>query len=340
MKLKRGDTVAVVSPSFAAPGFAPGVHLQAVRRIREELGLEVVEFPTTRELGASAEDRARDVSAAFGDASIKAIFASIGGNDQITVTPHLDEEMIVANPKPFFGYSDNTNLLNWLWLRGVPAFHGGSTQVHLGAGPGIDEVHMSSLRAALFTGGTLEVYEPGESEDFSPDWLSPEALHEYGEREPTKPWHWAGPARTVQGRTWGGCLEVIDQLALADRLPPNVELRGSILLVETSEERPTADQVNRWLRGLGERGLLASVSGVLVARPPVSSHGQVPAAAERERLRAEQRDVVLANMEAYNPEAVVCIGVPFGHTRPQWILPYGGMLELDGVTRKITADYG
>jgi len=31
--------------------------------------------------------------------------------------------------------------------------------------------------------------------------------------------------------------------------------------------------------------------------------------------------------------------VPFGHTRPQWILPYGGEVTVDGVERKIWSDY-
>jgi muramoyltetrapeptide carboxypeptidase LdcA involved in peptidoglycan recycling len=33
--------------------------------------------------------------------------------------------------KPFFGYSDNTNLLLYLWNLGVIGFHGGSTMVTL-----------------------------------------------------------------------------------------------------------------------------------------------------------------------------------------------------------------
>ena len=32
-------------------------------------------------------------------------------------------------------------------------------------------------------------------------------------------------------------------------------------------------------------------------------------------------------------------GVPFGHTRPQWILPYGGEVTLDGEQQRIFADY-
>jgi hypothetical protein len=48
--------------------------------------------------------------------------------------------------------------------NGIASFYGGSAQVHLGPGPGVDEVHARSLRAALITGGTPEITDPGESE--------------------------------------------------------------------------------------------------------------------------------------------------------------------------------
>jgi muramoyltetrapeptide carboxypeptidase LdcA involved in peptidoglycan recycling len=41
----------------------------------------------------------------------------------------------------------------------------------------------------------------------------------------------------------------------------------------------------------------------------------------------------------YNPEAVVCVGIPFGHTRPQWIIPHGGTITVDGTARRVVADY-
>ncbi len=47
-KLRPGDWVAVVSPSMAAPARFPAVHALAMRRLREEFGLERVEYPTTR----------------------------------------------------------------------------------------------------------------------------------------------------------------------------------------------------------------------------------------------------------------------------------------------------
>ena len=338
-KLRAGDRVAVLSPSFAAPGFAPAVHEQALRRIRDDLGLEPVEYPTTRMLGADPRARAADVEAAFAASDVRAILASVGGDDQITVVPHVDLAAAIADPKPYLGYSDNTHLLNALWQAGVPGFYGGSTQVHLGAGPGIDTIHLQSLRAALFDGGELELTEPGESEDIGIDWLDPRALTSYGDRQKTEPWTWSGPERVVEGRTWGGCLDVLDEIGLAGRMPELDALQGGILLLETSEELPSRRLVARWLRALGERGVLGAVAGVLVARPPVSTFGDEPDAETRRARRDAQRDVVTAVVARYNPEAVVCVGVPFGHTRPQWIVPYGGVMRLDGAGRRIFASY-
>lgn len=212
------------------------------------------------------------------------------------MVPHLDPALVRRDPKPFLGYSDNTNLLNWLWGNGVPGFYGGSTQVQLGPGPGVDPVHEASLRAALLTGGRLEVVEPGESEDFGRDWNDPLALTEYGDREPTEPWVWAGPSRTVTGRTWGGCIEVIQWILTAGRFAadPGV-VDGGVLLVESSEELIPALEFGRILRCLGERGILDAVDAV--------------------------------------------VGPPFGHTRPQWIVPYGGHMTVDATTRQVFADY-
>lgn len=338
-KAAPGDRVAVLSPSFAAPGAGPEVHEQAMRRLREVTGLEPVEYPTTRLLGASAAARAADVNAALADPGIRAILATIGGDDQLTVARRVDTALLLADPKPFLGFSDNTNLLNLWWATGVRAFHGGSTQLHLGMGPGVDPEHLASLRAALLEGGELELTDPGWSQDHGYGWEDPRALTGNAEHSPTEPWAWAGPATRVSGPTWGGCLEIVDWLALADRLPELDALEGAILLIETSEERPPAEWVRYWLRALGERGLLSAVTGVVAGRPITRDLGAPAEPARQASERAAQRDAVVETVAHYNPAAVVVTGVPFGHTRPQWIVPYGGMLTLDGTTRRITAGY-
>ena len=339
-KAVPGDKVAVLSPSFAAPGVAPAIHEQALTRLTEVTGLVPVEYPTTRKVGATPQERAADLNAAFGDPEIRAVLATIGGEDQITVISHLDADLVRADPKPFLGYSDNTNLLNWLWTNGVAAFHGGSTQVHLGPGPGIDPVHEASLKAALLTGETLEITEPGESEDIGHDWQDPRALTEYGEREVTDPWIWTGPERKVTGRTWGGCIEILQWALTAGRFPadPGV-LDGGVLLLETSEELIPAQEFAWITRSLGERGLLEAIDAVIVARPPTSDFERRPSAEERATKRAEQRDAAIETVARYNPDAVVVVGPPFGHTRPQWIVPYGGEMTVDGTTQRLWADY-
>lgn len=339
-KAKPGDKVAVLSPSVAAPAVAPAVHEQAMERLHAITGLVPVEYPATRKLGASAEERAADVNAALADPEIRAVLTTSGGEDQISVIPHLDGSLVGSDPKPFLGYSDNTNLLNWLWTHGVAGFHGGASQVHLGPGPQVDPVHEVSLRAALLTGGRMEVTEPGESEDIGHDWSDPRALSEFGEREWTEPWTWAGPERSVTGRTWGGCVEVLQWLLTAARFPADpAVLRGGVLLLESSEELIPAREFGWITRSLGERGVLEAVDAVVVARPPTSNFERRPSSDERRAGRAEQRDKVIEVVQSYNPEAVVVVGPPFGHTRPQWILPYGGFMTVDGASQRLFADF-
>ncbi len=329
----------MLSPSWAAPAYFPEVHEQAMRRLREELDLEPVEYPTTRHQGSPAE-RARDLNAAFADPGIRAIMATIGGDDQITVLRHLESGSVLADPKPFVGYSDNTNVLNWLWFHGVASLHGGSTQVHLGPGPAPDAEHLESLRLALF-GGDLALRPVARTRDIGWKWDDPRALTDTPPDEVAEPWTWSGPTRVVSGPTWGGCLNIVHwNLAVGRWIHPAEEYAGCVLLLEADEERPTPDAVYRMLRNLGERGILAVSPALVWARPPVADFEVRPTADEASRTRAEYREVVLRAVSEYHPDMVVVLDVDFGHTSPQWVLPYGGRLTVDGERQVITAHFG
>jgi len=113
-------------------------------------------------------------------------------------------------------------------------------------------------------------------------------------------------------------------------MPSVTDLAGTILLLETSEDLSAADEVKRWVRALGERDVLGAVAGILVARSPVSELGSVvPSANERTRCRDAQRETIIEQVTRYNPDAVICVGAPFRHTRPQWIIPHGGTVRLN-----------
>ena len=126
----------------------------------------------------------------------------------------------------------------------MAGFYGGSTQVQLGPGPGVDPIHGAALRAALIDGGRVEITEPGESEDFGKDWQDPSALTEFGDREPTEPWSWTGLARSITSPSWGGCVEVLQWLLTAGRFPADpAAVAGGVLLIETSEDLISPDEI-------------------------------------------------------------------------------------------------
>jgi muramoyltetrapeptide carboxypeptidase LdcA involved in peptidoglycan recycling len=311
-----------------------------MRRLREDIGVEPVEFPTTRRLNAPAADRAADLMAAWADPSIRAVLATIGGDDQITVLPHLDPAPFRADPKPFLGFSDNTNLLNWLWQHGVAAYHGGSTMMHLARGAGLHPVSADSLRAALFTAGDREIHPVEEFSDEEISWADPAALTSSAPSTPSPGRLWHQPDALVTAPTWGGNLEVLHwNLAAGRWIRPVEDYAGCVLLLETSEEMPPGEEVFRMLRNFGERGLLQQFPAILMATAKATLFSDPRPPEHRQRYRDEQRAAVLRALTDYHPEAMAVFGVDFGHTDPQWILPYGGRITVDGPGRRIIAHY-
>ncbi|WP_042383518.1 S66 family peptidase [Streptacidiphilus melanogenes] len=339
-KLSPGDAVAVVSPSAGLPGLFPAPYELGLRRLAEDFGLAPVEYEATRRMGATPQERAADLHAAFADPRIKAVFASIGGDDQIRVLPHLDKELLRANPKPFFGYSDNTNLLALLWNLGVPGYHGGSVMTQLGRPSAMHPQTADTLRAALFEPGPRVLTPPERVDTVLGDWADPGTFEREASSEPAGPWLWHRADRRVQGRTWGGNLEILSWLLMADReiLPPDA-YEGCVLLLETSEEMPAAAEVYRVLRSMGERGLLRRFPALLMGRAKAWNFDRRLDAGQRAAYRREQREAVLRALAEYAPDTMAVLDVDFGHTDPQLVLPYGGLLTVDGPAREITAHY-
>jgi muramoyltetrapeptide carboxypeptidase LdcA involved in peptidoglycan recycling len=90
----------------------------------------------------------------------------------------------------------------------------------------------------------------------------PSALASFPAQRPGTGWAWHQPTRVVTAPTWGGNLEILHSNLAASRwIRPAEDYAGCILLLETSEERPAAEEVFRMLRNFGERGLLGVLSG-------------------------------------------------------------------------------
>lgn len=340
-KPSAGDRIAVISPGAGLPGLFPRPFELGLERLRGEFGLEPVEYPATRRMGATPQQRADDIHAAFADPDIKAVIASIGGDDQITVLPLLDRELLRAHPKPFFGTSDNTNLLAFLHNTGIVGYHGATVMVELGRPGALHPLTADSLRAALFTSGPYELRPAERWNDVNRDWADPATFEAEPGSRPAAGWSWLNADRVVEGRSWGGNLEILSWLLMADReiaRDPSV-YEGGVLILETSEELPSATEVFRILRNMGERGLLRRFPALLMARAKSWSFERPNGPEEAARYAAEQRGAVERALRAYAPDTLVVFDVDFGHTDPQLVIPYGGTVRVDGPARRITVTY-
>jgi len=335
-----GDAVAVVSPSGRSAAIFPGPFELGLERLREVLGLQAIEYPTTRAPEASPAERARDLHAAFVDLEVNAVLASIGGEDELKVLRELDPDLLAANPKPFFGYSDNTNLHLFLWNLGIVSYHGGAVMVQLARAGSMHPLTQRSLEQALFTHGAYDLIPAGEYTDEEVDWSNPAALTVEPAMLPEDDWSWHGPAASITGPAWGGSFEIVDfHLRTGRYLLPDEAYDGAILFVETSEELPSADYVYRVLMNMGERGLLQRFAAIVWARPKAWSFEHRNGPEEKARYVGAQRDAVLAAHAEYHPGAPLVFGVPFGHTDPQYVIPSGGQVTVDADRKRLSVTY-
>lgn len=337
-KLKKGDKVAILSPSFAAPGKWPHVYELSLKNLRDIFGLEPIEFPTTKKLGATGEDRAKDLADAFKNKEIKAVITSIGGDDQVTYIKNLQSKPFIQNPKPFFGFSDNTHFANFLWLNGIPSYYGGSLFTQL-AYKKVDALTVKYINYALFESGERELEASQTYNDIGLDWNNPANLDKERTYEMNDGWIWDGN-ENAEDISWGGCIESIDELLRHNvQIPSLVDFENVILITESSEEIPSADYVFRIYRALGERGILERIKGVLVGRPKAWEFDKQKNTEEKKEYKEKQRETILRAVRQYNKTIPVVQNLDFGHTNPQIALPYGGRIRINAKEKKIFATF-
>jgi len=325
-RLRRGDTVAIVSPSWGGPSRFPAIYELGLSVLREELGLNVREMPNARAdadwVAAHPEARAADLTAALEDPEVRGIWCSIGGDDSMRVLPHLDPTLPGRHPKAVVGYSDSTTILTWMRTNGVVAFHGPSVMAGIAQWRSFPPEFGAQLRAVLVDGVPGHRYErfPTFSEGYR-DWGELASVGQTNPTKPSQPWRWLNGRRTFEGELFGGNLETLDLLKGTPFFPPPGFFDGQVLFLETSEEHPTPKTVGRSLRNYGLAGILGRLAGLLIARPRGYSVD------ERDELDQRVRAVVVD--EFGQTELPVVTGLDFGHTDPQWVLPLGGRVRVE-----------
>lgn len=121
----------------------------------------------------------------------------------------------------------------------------------------------------------------------------------------------------VTGTLFGGCIEVLEFLKGTSYWPPVNYWENKILFLETSEDKPSIQFIQRILRNYGVQGVFAEARALIFARPIFYS--------EKKMCELEQ----VISVEFGQPDFPIILNAEFGHCDPQVVLPNGIQLEID-----------
>ncbi|MFA9428781.1 S66 peptidase family protein [Egicoccus sp. AB-alg2] len=331
-RLRAGDRLAAVSLSWGGAGTFPHRYEAGKRQLEEAFGVEIVEMPHTladaATLAAKPAARADDLHRAFADPDIAGVVSVIGGDDSIRLLPHLDLDLLAANPKVFLGYSDTTITQMALLRAGVVSFYGPAIMAGFAENAGLHDYLVDGIRRTLFE-PTAPLQWPENRGGWTVeqrDWADPADQQQARALQPPTGWRWHGGV-VHEGPSLVGCLEVLDFLRGTAWWP---SLEGVVLFLETSEDQPPPERLTYLLRTLALTGELERLAGLVFGRPgganlPVEEHGRYDDAI---------LDVVRGEQGLHDLPVVT--NVDFGHTDPIWTVPQGTRVRIDPATRAIT----
>ena len=328
--------VAIVSLSSGIVG-EPFVQFEVeigLRRLKE-YGLNVKFMPHARMgmeyVKAHPEKRAEDLLRAFRDPEVDMILCAIGGDDTYRLLPYLFDHHELADAvtdKVFLGFSDTT--INHLMLHkvGLRTFYGQAFLADIcELGPEMHPYTRKYFEELITTGGIREVtpssvwYE--ERKQFTPDQVGkPVPSH------PNRGFELLQGAPVFSGKILGGCIDSLfdffDSERYADMpvlckkyhlFPDAADWKGRILLLESSEEKPSPEKYRQALEYLKETGVFGAVSGVLAGKPMDETYAE-----EYRRLLVE----VIGR-----PDLPIVFNLNIGHAMPRCIMPFGVEATVD-----------
>lgn len=302
-RLRRGDTVGLIKPAgFLADEFDLQLAFEAITA----MGLIPKPAPHLLArygyLAGSDQARAADLNAMFADDSVRAVFAVRGGWGSARILPHLDFDLIRANPKLLIGFSDITALhMAFAARAGFPTIHGPN------AGSAWGKLSWNWFKNLTFDGETPVYRNPPGTEDrlVQREWRTQTIR----------------PGKAV-GRLLGGNLTVLAALMGTPYLP---QFDGAILFLEDVDEAEY--RIDRMLTQLALAGVLGRVAGVVFGqctncRASGSSYGGFTVS---QVLRQHLQPL---GVPVYQ-------GALFGHIDDQFSLPVGVRAEIDATLGSI-----
>ncbi|WP_066871085.1 S66 peptidase family protein [Clostridium mediterraneense] len=185
-------------------------------------------------LSGNDKERAEDINEMFRDNNVKAIVCFRGGYGSIRMAKYLDLKAIKNNPKPFFGYSDITLLLNYLnKSAGLITYHAPMIKSNFE-----NEETLQSLLKFLTNQNNRNTIEINLNKFTN--------IKSYSTKK-------------ISGKISGGNLSII---CSSLKTPYEIDTDNKILLIEEVNEEPYS--IDRLLSQLIYSGKLKKVKGILI----------------------------------------------------------------------------
>jgi muramoyltetrapeptide carboxypeptidase len=227
--LKKGDEVAIISPSFAIDEekISDAVKVLEGWGLKVHIGRNVLK--KSGPFAGTDDERLSDLQEFTDNIKIKTIICSRGGYGMLRIINRIDFSRIRRHPKWYVGFSDVTVLHLWLCEKfNTVSIHGEMPLNY--TNPGISAGNLESLHDALF--GELEPVE----------WEGSFLRH--------------GP---VSGEVTGGNLSLIYSLS---GTPADIKTKGKILFIEEVGEY--LYHLDRMLTSLKLAGKLDGLAAMVV----------------------------------------------------------------------------
>ncbi len=331
-RLQKGDKVALVSLSSGIMGDARFIHRYYIAKERLEnlFGLEVVTMPHalmgSQFIYEHPEARAKDLMDAFLDDSVKAIICAIGGDDTIRLLPYIDFDIIHNHPKIFMGYSDTTINHFMMHKAGLVSFYGPCVMSEFGEYGEMFEYTEDAVRKTLFEdvqNHSIEHASYWANHFFY--WNEENINRKKFRRRECHGYETIQGEGVACGELLGGCIDVFPMMVGTSIWPAKEEWNGKILLVETSEVKPTPEYLLWYLRNLGAQGVLEEIIGIVVGKP------------QDETFYEEYKEIYRQVLKEYHREKLpVLYNLNIGHADPIGVFPLGTKMKVNFTNQTIT----
>jgi muramoyltetrapeptide carboxypeptidase len=304
--LQRGDTISVVAP--AGPVDRQRIN-RALDRLRERGFRTKVYGDIYRSQGYLAggdTTRGGELMAAFADPETTAVWCARGGYGVSRLLDRIDFDLIRRHPKVLIGFSDITALHLAIHQRtDLVTFHGPNLQDGFGKADDMPAASEAALWRAM-----LGEKQANDAQGWTYDVAGVNKTSLRAIR--------GGAAR---GRLTGGNLSVLAGLM---GTPFEIDTAGRILFLEDVGER--LYRVDRYLSQLWLAGKLQAAAGVLLGS--FSYDDDEPG--ESEAAVAGLFDDYFGRLDV-----PVLAGFPAGHTKHNFTLPIGALVEMDVADKRV-----